>query len=205
MRYIKRRTNRKLRKKRILIVIAGLLLITGIIVGLVSLLHKSNEQVQHAAYPQEYQEIVNQYTTQFQVESSLVYAVMKAESGFDPHAHSGADARGLMQITPETFDWLQWQMPDDPEYTDEDLYNPEINIRYGCKFLSILQGTYQDLGTCIAAYNAGMGNVNRWLSDGNYSDDGITLKEIPYPETKTYVQRVLNNYQQYKSLYNSQK
>jgi soluble lytic murein transglycosylase len=50
-----------------------------------------------------------------------------------------------------------------------------------------------------------MGNVNRWLSDGNYSDDGITLKEIPYPETKTYVQRVLNNYQQYKSLYNSQK
>ncbi|MCI2192206.1 MAG: hypothetical protein LKK42_08415, partial [Oscillospiraceae bacterium] len=78
MRYIKRRTNRKLRKKRILIVIAGLLLITGIIVGLVSLLHKSNEQVQHAAYPQEYQEIVNQYTTQFQVESSLVYAVMKA-------------------------------------------------------------------------------------------------------------------------------
>lgn len=76
-----------------------------------------------------------------------------------------------------------------------------VNIRYGCKFLQILQDEYTEQVTALSAYNAGMGTVNRWLSDPSISEDGVELNRIPYPETERYVSAVLRNYQTYRELY----
>ena len=126
---------------------------------------------------------------------------MKAESNFDPDATSHAGARGLMQITPDTFDWLQTKLREGVSYTADDLYTPRVNIRYGCKFLQILQDEYTEQVTALSAYNAGMGTVNRWLRDPSISEDGVELNRIPYPETERYVSAVLRNYQTYRELY----
>ena len=108
---------------------------------------------------------------------------------------------GLMQLTPDTFQWVQTKVESDREYTDQDLFIPEINIRYGCKLLSMLQEIYPELETALCAYNAGMGTVNGWLEDPEISQDGKTLLRIPYQETEKYSSAVLKNYDIYQRLY----
>lgn len=109
-----------------------------------------------------------------------------------------------MQITEPTFEWLQTKMDEEESYTAEDLYRPEINIRYGCKLLSILLSQYSSTETALCAYNAGMGRVGEWLSDSAYSSDGVTLHTIPFPETENYVSAVMENYSVYHELYQFQ-
>ena len=154
-----------------------------------------------AAYPLQYSEIVEEEARTQGVDPALVYSVMRAESNFDPEATSHAGARGLMQLTPDTFDWLQTKLREDISYTEQDLYTPRVNIRYGCKFLQILQDKYSAQATALSAYNAGIGTVNAWLNNPEISQDGVTLDRIPYPETERYVGAVLRNYQKYKELY----
>ena len=79
--------------------------------------------------------------------------------------------------------------------------DPEVNIRFGCLLLSLLTDRYADLRTALAAYNAGMGNVDNWLQDSAYSSDGRTLSDIPIEETREYTEKVLRNYQEYQALY----
>ena len=139
--------------------------------------------------PLKYQDMVEKYAAQYQLEESLVYGVIFCESRFEPEAVSSADAVGLMQVTKETGWWAAEQMGLDPNTID--LTNPDTNIRIGCWYLHWL---YEKFGgvqeTALAGYNAGHGNVARWLADEEMSRDGITLDEIPYGETKSYVKRV---------------
>ena len=177
-----------------------LLLIVLVVIGAVAL-RLGHDYFMRTAYPLGYREIVEEEARTQGVDPALVYAVMKAESNFDPDATSHAGARGLMQITPDTFDWLQTKLREGVSYTADDLYTPRVNIRYGCKFLQILQDEYTEQVTALSAYNAGMGTVNRWLSDPSISEDGVELNRIPYPETERYVSAVLRNYQTYRELY----
>lgn len=165
------------------------------------LLNWGYDSFMKAAYPLAYKELVTKEAAEQGVDPALVYSVIKAESNFDPEAKSHAGAMGLMQITPDTFDWLQTKLREDISYTKEDLYSPQINIRYGCKFLQILQDKYSERATALSAYNAGIGTVNTWLSNPEISQDGVTLSRIPYPETERYVSTVLRNYQKYKEIY----
>lgn len=139
--------------------------------------------------PLKYQDMVEKYAAQYQLEESLVYGVIFCESRFEPEAVSSADAVGLMQVTKETSWWAAEQMGLDPNTID--LTNPDTNIRIGCWYLHWLYEKFDGVQeTALAGYNAGHGNVARWLADEEMSRDGITLDEIPYGETKSYVKRV---------------
>ena len=149
-------------------------------------------------HPTEYAEFVGAYSSEFGVPRSIIFAVIKTESAFDPDALSSAGAMGLMQLMPETFDWLLSKSGE--VYTADELYEPEINIRYGTMLLAALYGEFGRWDTAYAAYNAGLNRVRLWLSDPDYSEDGI-LTEIPYAETEKYIKKVEAAVAEYRRLY----
>lgn len=152
------------------------------------------------AYPIEYDEYVYKNAVKYHVDKNLIFAVIKSESNFQKDALSSAGAIGLMQIMPDTFDWLQSHnlLP----YKDiGHLRDPKTNIEYGTYLLSILQKKYYTIVEVLCAYNAGIGAVDRWLENKKYSSNGKTLDKIPYPETNQYVKNVLDCLQIYKNLY----
>lgn len=157
------------------------------------------ERIQKFLYPREYSEYVTKYSAEYDVPESLIYAVILAESGFDADAKSGAGAVGLMQLMPDTLEWLSRLL--DEETPTGDILDPETNIKYGTYYLRHLIDRFGNTETALAAYNAGHGRVANWLKDRRYSDDGKTLKEIPLAETKNYVNRVSGNIKQYKKIY----
>ena len=150
-------------------------------------------------YPKEYTQLVEFYAEEYGINETLIYSVIRTESGFDPMAVSDADAIGLMQMTEDTFDWLQ--MKTGESYDFEDLFTPEISIKYGTYFLSVLQNEYAITETVIAAYHAGMGNVSSWLDNPEYSDDGQNLKNIPISDTAHYVNKVMSAMDYYYKIY----
>ena len=144
------------------------------------------------AYPIKYQSLVEKYSKEYEVDKSLIYSIIRTESHFNKNAKSYADARGLMQLTPETFEWLQTKVPEDEAYDTEDLYDEEINIKYGTKFLQLLIEEFDDYKTVACAYHAGRGNVNSWLSDESLNDGAGKLKYIPIEDTRIYADRVIS-------------
>ena len=158
--------------------------------------------VERWEHPRDYAEFVTKARGQHQlfIPESLIFAVIKTESSFDPDAVSSDGAVGLMQLLPSTFEdisdnFLFENLP------DEMIYDPETNIRYGVFYLSWLYPKYGNWDTVLAAYNAGLTNVNMWLEDPEYSDDGVTLKYIPLAETRAYVSRVRAAKETYERLY----
>ena len=158
--------------------------------------------IDRALYPREYSELVERYAEQYGVPTNLVYAVIRTESNFDPNAVSSAGAVGLMQIMPSTFRWLSDDMFGE-RLEDAMLYDPETNIRYGVYYLRRLYDRYGHWQTACAAYNAGNGTVDRWLSDPSLTDvQGRLIPErIPIGETRAYVDKVEKSYQAYSRLY----
>ena len=150
--------------------------------------------------PLQYQDIVARYADMYDLEKSLVNAVIFCESRFEPDVVSSADAVGLMQITRETGWWAAEQLGMDAE--EMDLTNPDTNIRIGCWYLHWLLQKFDGVTeTALAGYNAGHGNVSKWLADETISADGIRLEEIPYEETKGYVYKVRLAEKGYRLLY----
>lgn len=151
-------------------------------------------------YPMDYVNFVENYAKENNLSANFVYAVIECESGYDEKAVSYADARGLMQLTPDTFKWLQSKKGEN--LSEEMLFDAETNIRYGCYFYGILFGKYGDESTALAAYHAGMGNVSKWLKDERYSHDGKTLYDMPFKNTKKYVNKVIKTKNIYSKIYN---
>ena len=152
-------------------------------------------------YPVRYPEIVQSASEETGLSEALIYAVIKTESGFDPSAESHAGAKGLMQMIPDTFSWIQQKHDGSAEFEEEALLDPETNIRYGCRVLHEMVNLFGNVDTALCAYNAGAGTVQRWLSDPAYSSDGKTLDVIPYAETERYVEKVNQNRKIYEELY----
>ncbi|MFV0313954.1 MAG: lytic transglycosylase domain-containing protein [Anaerotignum sp.] len=139
--------------------------------------------------PVKYKEQVQKYANLYDLEESLIYAVIFCESHFDPDAHSRADAKGLMQVTTETGWWIASHLDIDVETID--LKDPETSIAVGTWYLHWLEEKFHQVQpTVLAAYNAGHGKVSQWLADEKYSEDGYHLEEIPFAETDTYVKKV---------------
>ena len=151
-------------------------------------------------HPLKYQTYVNEYSKEFGVDRILVYSVIKTESGFRPDAVSDVGARGLMQITEETFDWIKYKLGDE-ESSFYDMYDPQTNIRYGCFLLGYLTDEFGNVDTAMAAYHAGRTRVNGWLSDSKYSSDGVHLDEIPISDTAYYVEKINRAMTVYHKLY----
>ena len=154
-----------------------------------------------SAYPIKYSEYVTAYAKQYGFEPSLIYALIRTESQFDPDAVSSAKAIGLMQLTKDTFEWAQKRSDVKDQIPVNELFKPEVNIHYGVLVLSLLREEFSDTRTMLAAYNAGIGNARRWLKNSEYSDDGATLKSIPYEETRNYVKNIPHIQSIYKKLY----
>lgn len=152
-------------------------------------------------YPLSYQILIKKYSDEFNVDPYLIAAIINVESKYDKNAISKKDARGLMQISPITGKWASEELNID-DFDVEDLFDPELNIMIGCWYLSILSQEFDNnLPLMLAAYNAGSGNVVKWLQDEKYSDDGESLKDIPFAETKDYVKKVQRNISIYRVLY----
>jgi len=149
-------------------------------------------------FPMDYEEVVTKYANENELDKYLVMAVIKTESDFIPDAHSGK-ATGLMQLTDDTGKWVARKL--NIRYSNADLKNPERNIRLGCYYLKYLIKHYKNTDVALAAYNGGMGNVDKWLKDEKYSDDGKSLKNIPFKETREYVEKVNKHWDKYKNMY----
>lgn len=152
------------------------------------------------SHPIRYEKLIYKYAEDYGVSPVLILAVIKTESDFDPEAISSAGAKGLMQITDETFDWLMTKTGE--KLDTELLYDPDTSIKYGSFFLKMLLDEFQVTDTALAAYNAGRGRINGWLADSSLSPDGKTLSYIPISETRYYVYKVNNAIKMYESLYN---
>jgi len=156
--------------------------------------------IKKAIYPLRYEDIIVKYSNEYQLDPYLVMAIISAESRFEENANSHKDAMGLMQVTEQTAKWCVDRF--ELDISSENLYNPDTNIHIGCAYMDFLIDVFDgELQTAIAAYNAGQGNVKKWLADKTYSSDGKTLSDIPFEETKNYVEKVMKRYETYKQLY----
>jgi soluble lytic murein transglycosylase len=156
--------------------------------------------IEKNAYPREYAEYVELYSQKYGVPESLVFAVIHTESSFDSGAVSSVGAVGLMQMMPDTFAWLTDEILFE-HLEDGMLYDPETNIKYGTYLLSRFYDRYGDWELTLAAYNGGVGNVDSWLEDPEYSDGEGGLKKIPFKETRNYVKKVADARDTYERLY----
>ncbi len=184
---------------RSVIVIAAVL---AVIVCIAFMFRALNIKVTKDSFPLKYEEIIDAASEKYGVDKALIYGVIKTESDFDPNAKSSAGAIGLMQLMDDTFVWMQTYYKDENDYVFEDLYDPALNIDYGVEVLSVLLKRYDgNEDAAICAYNGGAGHVDKWLKDPQYSDDGKTLKKVPFAETENYRHKVARNKSIYNQLY----
>ena len=149
-------------------------------------------------YPDKYAEYVYKYSEEYNVESDWVFALIKTESNFKPDIVSNSGAIGLMQVMEQTAK----EESEGMEIESIDLKDPETNIMLGTKYFSKLVRYYNNsYYLAMAAYNAGIGRVEKWIEDGVIREDGSDIENIPYKETNNYVRKMLKNYKMYKELY----
>lgn len=175
-----------------------LVLLTFIFILLIILLNYKN--ILKLIYRQDYSEYVEKYAKENNIDSLLVYAIIKAESNFDDGAVSSKGATGLMQLMENTAEEVATN--ESIEFATKDsLLDPETNIRIGIKYFTDLIAIFQNEAVSLAAYNAGMGTVQKWIDEGIIKADGSDIENIPYNETNMYVRRILKDYEIYKQLY----
>ena len=162
-----------------------------VIVGII----KAIPYVTDYLFPSLYERQVERYSDEYGVPKNLIMAIIKAESNFTKDAVSEKGAKGLMQIMDETGEWCAKEIG----ISEPDLFDVETNIRIGTFYISHLIKMYDgNTETAIAAYNAGFGNVDKWLKDGTLSTDGKNLSSVPFEETDKYIKKVML----YKKVYN---
>lgn len=165
--------------------------------------HLAEDRAIHAQFPLEYGDLIAQGAAENNLNPAFVAAIIRNESSFQPRAESGVGARGLMQLMPDTAEWIAGKKKVSG-YAFERMYDPESNISFGCWYLRYLANLFHGDPVCVAcAYHAGQGQVTAWLSDARYSPDGVnlpldTLLEGP---TKNYAGKVIRAYGIYQSLY----
>jgi soluble lytic murein transglycosylase len=145
-------------------------------------------------YPLEYEHIVLGHARNYELDPALIAAVVYRESRFDPDAVSDSGAIGLMQLLPDTAEGIA-ELTGGTGFVVSDLYEPEINVRYGAFYLRRLLAKYGgDVELALAAYHAGQGNVDEWLEHGG---------RIEFSETREYVADVLDLRQRYRKAYDA--
>jgi soluble lytic murein transglycosylase len=159
---------------------ASTLLIVAVAASFVYLRSGEPTWFQRVRYPLKYEQIVRGHARNYRLDPALVAAVIYQESKFRPNAKSSSGAIGLMQLQPETAKGIAIRTGGS-RFQTSDLYNPEINVRYGSWYLRHLLDKYGDERTALAAYNAGQRNVDEWRAAG---------EEIQFAETREYVDRV---------------
>jgi soluble lytic murein transglycosylase len=185
---------RRARRRRRLFAAGGLAVAAGL--GLAYLVASGtfDHAIKELTLPLHHEDIIRQQSQEKKVDAALIAAVIYSESKFADQT-SSAGARGLMQITPEAAKYIE-KRSGGTTFKLEDLSDPEINIRYGTFLLRELLDRYHgDVAAALAAYNAGPGNADKW------GGSDLSVSAIPFPETRAYVEEVLEKRQEYREKY----
>ncbi|MCK8815797.1 lytic transglycosylase domain-containing protein [Natroniella sulfidigena] len=176
--------------------------ITWLLIFLVlfSLLFIVHKDILELVYPLDYQELIFSEAERYDLDPYLIISIIYVESKFRPQATSAKGARGLMQIMPPTGVWIAEKL-DDQEFSVDDLYEPELNIKYGSWYLAELKQQFDNRTMVIAAYNGGQGNVKKWLHEKQWDGEYETINQIPFAETRNYVSKVARAYSIYRYIY----
>lgn len=192
-----RRAQQRRRKRRLRLLILCLLALV-LLVAAPHLWHRAERLL----YPRKYERLVDQWAQTYNLDPLLVDAFIRTESGFDSAATSSVDARGLMQMTEETFIWLRSKIAPDEGLVFANLYDPETSIRFGCYYLHLCLDRYKgDVATAAAAYHSGWGTVDALLQIEEHSSDGETLQGFPYNQMNHYVKKITSGYANYQRIY----
>ncbi|HET8639266.1 MAG TPA: lytic transglycosylase domain-containing protein [Solirubrobacterales bacterium] len=193
MRRRRGRRSRAVTRRRL--IIGSAVVAAGVTAGaLLGVVGKVDDAIQELTLPLRHEDIIRQQAAEKDIDASLVAAVIYAESRFRDQT-SDAGARGLMQITPETALDIA-KRSEAQTFVLKDLGDPQINISYGTYHLRDLLDQYEgNVIAALAAYNAGSGNVDRW------GGANLTLDDIRFPETRGYVEDVLDKQRAYRDKY----
>ena len=168
--------------------------------------HQAEQEAIDGNYPLYYSEAIRKNAAEYHLAPALVAAVIRNESSFRPAVESAVGARGLMQLMPDTAEWIAHKLRVD-NYSFEMMNDPETNIRFGCWYLNYLSSLFDSDPWCVVcAYHAGQGEVSSWLANPLYSSDRKTLNHNSLPEgpTKQYAGRVTRDYGIYQAKYYDQ-
>jgi soluble lytic murein transglycosylase len=198
-RFARRPSRARVRRRRLTIValVIGLAGVAAIVFEGAGPLE---DAVREITLPLHHEDIIRQQAADKQIDPALIAAVIYEESRFrDQTSHAGA--RGLMQITPETADFIA-RRSGGVLFEQSDLSTPQVNIAYGAWYLRYLIRHYEGNETlAIAAYNAGQTNVDRWVRRAGGADSFDSARHIPFPETRAYVENVQERRGQYRDKY----
>lgn len=179
----------------------GPVALLALIIFVVSLTLLGSKWFLRMVFPLHYRDVVAAKAVKYRVDPFLIIAMVRVESHFNPEARSEKGAVGLMQLMPETADWIYGQM-ERGNFDPALLHDPEINVELGVWYLrSLLDEFGADPVLALAAYNGGRGRVAEWLSKEQWTGQRDTLHQIPFPETRSYVERVLTVREWYRKLY----
>jgi peptidoglycan lytic transglycosylase len=185
---------RKALRRRRFLALGAVAALIGVFVAAVIVSGLFDQALKELTLPLRHEDVIRQQAEEKEVDAALIAAVIYSESKFSDQT-SSAGARGLMQITPEAADTIA-KNSDATTFELKDLGDPEINIRYGTFLLRELLDRYDgDEAAALAAYNAGPGNADKW------GGADLTVEEIPFPETRAYVEEVLEKRDEYRREY----
>lgn len=196
-----RRSSRRreaIRRRRLAVAtVLGVGALVALIVVAMPLFRKA---VNDLGLPLAYSDVIREQAAEKHLDPALIAAVIYAETKFEPRP-SSAGAEGLMQILPQTAEFLA-RRSGATTFTVSDLGTPEVNIAYGSYYLRYLLDRYggQEM-LAVAAYNGGESNVDRWLAEAHAQGRPLTINEIPFPQTQAYVEKVLRAQRQYRTTY----
>ena len=201
---MKRRKKRRTKRQKLMRRVAGIVLSSIIALGVAALgiylLWESRPQTTVTTIVVEHEEFIRRYSEENGLPPAFVAAVIMAESSYREDAVSSVNAQGLMQIMPDTGEWIAGKFGE--TCAEGSLFDAETNIRYGCWYLGYLVNRFDgDLRCVAAAYHQGQGRVDQWLDNPEYSTDGRTLEKIPSAATEKYVDRILKYYEKYEEIY----
>ena len=188
------------RRRRIAL---GVVAVTAVVVALLMALPLAKRAVNALSLPLQYSSTIRQQAAQKHLDPALVAAVIYAETKFDART-SSAGAVGLMQLMPQTATFLA-KRSGATTFSTADLSTPDVNIAYGSYYLRYLLDEYHGSTVlALAAYNGGETNVDNWVRSAHADGQRFGLGDIPFPETRAYVQRVLTARGEYRKTYASQ-
>ena len=178
-----------------------LILLVIIILLLAGYKHfKIEDKILMQLYPKRYEEYVLKYSEELKIDPMLTFAIIKTESNFNSEVESKSGAIGLMQLMDKTAKEQAEKLK--ITYTKEMLYEPEMNLRLGLNYFNSLLDLFeQNYVLAFAAYNAGLGNVQKWIKEGTIKENGSDIENIPFKETNMYVRKIIRNYEMYQRLY----
>ena len=200
-RVVDRRRRAQQRRRRLLAIVAAAGVALAAVLALQPLFHHA---VREIALPLRHEDIIRQQARDKGLDPALIAGVIYAESHFIDGRTSSAGAEGLMQLTPATAQYIA-NKSGGTAFRVSDLGTAQVNIAYGAFYLRYLMERYgSDVPLVLAAYNAGEGNVDKWIAQARAKDKALDIDAIPFGETRNYVTKVLDARRQYRTQYRSE-